>query len=227
MVSVKFFLNATKERRKFLTWIFTHTKPPPIKSPQHQSAINIISIVNCPAVLSAPLTHIPRRTLQLNWKKHGTMKAKQILIFAAIAGNGFAMQCITQMFLCVLNVLRGKIIRIFVPVAEQRWKIIQHIADNAEKNYNMEAKQMSAAEMKSENMKRFGFGYEAMKNIKICKKCGKPASAHRRFCKQCGTFLSGKTLFDCYKEHHKSCRHCNTIVSEQTEYCPKCGIKMK
>lgn len=204
-----------------------HTKMPLTKLLQRKSAINIIFIANCPVGLYAQRICTLRAIPRLSLKKHGTRRERQISIFAENAENGFAMQCITQMFLCVLNVLRGKIIRNFVPVAEQRWKIIQHIANNAEKNYNMEVKPMISSEPKSENMKMFGFGYEAMKSIKICKKCGKPASAHRLFCKQCGTFLSGKTLFDCYKEHHKSCRHCNTIVSEQAEYCPKCGIKMK
>lgn len=85
---------------------------------------------------------------------------------------------------------------------------------------------MISSEPKSENMKMFGFGYEAMKSIKICKKCGKPANVNRLFCKNCGALLSRKTLFDFYKKRQRVCQSCKTVLSEQSEYCPECGRKI-
>lgn len=84
---------------------------------------------------------------------------------------------------------------------------------------------MTALKLKNEKMRCFGFGYEIMKQVKVCEKCGAPASAHRLFCKECGTFLTRKSLYDKYKERHKVCRKCKTILPDAAEYCPQCGTK--
>ena len=84
---------------------------------------------------------------------------------------------------------------------------------------------MKALKLKNEKMRCFGFGYEIMKQVKVCEKCGAPASAHRLFCKECGTFLTRKSLYDKYKERHKVCRKCKTILPDAAEYCPQCGTK--
>ncbi len=84
---------------------------------------------------------------------------------------------------------------------------------------------MTALKLKNEKMRCFGFGYEIMKQVKVCEKCGAPASAHRLFCKECGTFLTRKSLYDKYKERHKVCRKCKTILPDVAEYCPQCGTK--
>ena len=84
---------------------------------------------------------------------------------------------------------------------------------------------MTALKLKNEKMRCFGFGYEIMKQVKVCEKCGAPASAHRLFCKECGTFLTRKSLYDKYKERHKVCRKCKTILPNAAEYCPQCGTK--
>lgn len=86
---------------------------------------------------------------------------------------------------------------------------------------------MRSFERKYENMKMFGFGYETMKNIKICKKCGKPANANRLVCKNCGTLLSAKTLFDFYKKKHTVCHNCNIFLPDNSHFCPGCGAVNK
>ncbi len=84
---------------------------------------------------------------------------------------------------------------------------------------------MTASEMQSESMFHYGFGYEAMKRVKICEKCGAPASVHRLFCKECGAFLTRKSLYDKYKARHKVCGKCKTILPDAAEYCTQCGTK--
>lgn len=83
---------------------------------------------------------------------------------------------------------------------------------------------MTAAEIKSFTMKQYGFGYKVMKEIRVCKKCGKPTSAKMiRSCQNCGAFLPRKNLFDVYRRQHRSCKMCGTILSDAMKYCPKCG----
>lgn len=86
---------------------------------------------------------------------------------------------------------------------------------------------MTAAEMKSLTMKKHGFGYEVMKAIRVCEKCGKPTSAKILLCQNCGAFLPRKTLFDIYRRRHKTCRMCGAVLSDAMKYCPKCGKKNK
>ncbi len=78
-----------------------------------------------------------------------------------------------------------------------------------------------------ENMKQYGFGVEAMKQIKVCTECGTTSSADQLFCAECNQRLPDKTLYDIYKERHKVCPHCDTVVADETEYCPQCGNKLK
>ncbi len=47
-----------------------------------------------------------------------------------------------------------------------------------------------------ENMKQYGFGVEAMKQIKVCHKCGNTSPAHQQFCTECGHRLCEKTVYD-------------------------------
>ena len=65
---------------------------------------------------------------------------------------------------------------------------------------------MMTLKVQNEKMRYFGFGYEIMKQVKVCKKCGAPASVHQLFCKECGAFLTRKSLYDKYKARHKVCR---------------------
>ncbi len=78
-----------------------------------------------------------------------------------------------------------------------------------------------------ENMKQYGFGIEAMKQIKVCHKCGNTLSASQQFCTACGHRLPEKSLYDMYKERHKTCPACDTVVTNECDYCPQCGKKIE
>ena len=76
-------------------------------------------------------------------------------------------------------------------------------------------------------MQQFGFGPEAMKQIKVCKNCGEPVPAYCKYCIKCGDKLPAENLYQVYKHRSCSCPICDTVVSMQAEYCPKCGKKLK
>ncbi len=78
-----------------------------------------------------------------------------------------------------------------------------------------------------ENMKQYGFGVEAMKQIKVCAECGNSSSANQQFCTECGHRLPEKTLYDTYKERHKCCPACDTVVTDESDYCQQCGAKLE
>ena len=86
---------------------------------------------------------------------------------------------------------------------------------------------MTAQNMQNEKMRYFGFGYEAMKRVKICEKCGASAGVHRFFCRKCGAYLTRKSLYDQYKARHKVCKKCKTVLSDTARYCPQCGSCVK
>lgn len=86
---------------------------------------------------------------------------------------------------------------------------------------------MTTDEMRSHTMKQYGFGYEVMKEIRVCEECGKPTSAKTLLCQNCGAILPRKTMFDLYRMRHCSCKKCGTILSDTMKYCPRCGKKNK
>ncbi len=81
--------------------------------------------------------------------------------------------------------------------------------------------------IRKENMKQYGFGVEAMQQIKVCGECGTTAKSTQSFCTACGHRLPDKTLYDIYKERHKCCPTCDTVVADESDYCPQCGRKLK
>ncbi len=81
--------------------------------------------------------------------------------------------------------------------------------------------------LKQQSMEDYGFGPNSMKKLKVCTECGYPSPSEEKFCTECGHRLPRKTLYDIYKERHKSCPVCDTILSDEMEYCPQCGIKIK
>lgn len=80
--------------------------------------------------------------------------------------------------------------------------------------------------VRRENMLRYGFGPEVMKQIKICGSCGTQNAAYERKCRECRTKLPRNTLFDLYREMHQSCPICKTVIPDHTGYCPVCGKKL-
>lgn len=78
-----------------------------------------------------------------------------------------------------------------------------------------------------EGMRRYGFGIQAMRQIKVCRGCGAPARAEQNYCKECGSPLPQRTLYEEYKLRHKVCIHCDIAVPDEAEYCPQCGRKLE
>ena len=75
-------------------------------------------------------------------------------------------------------------------------------------------------------MRQYGFGPEAMKQIKVCNRCGTAVSVFCSYCLQCGEKLPAENLYQAYKRRSFSCPICDTVVSIRAEYCPKCGMKL-
>ena len=72
-------------------------------------------------------------------------------------------------------------------------------------------------------MKKYGFGTDEMKKIKVCPTCGAAQSLKNTVCTQCQTPLSSETLFDAYKTRHAVCRRCGEVVANGAKFCPQCG----
>ena len=81
-------------------------------------------------------------------------------------------------------------------------------------------------QVRREGMKQYGFGPEAMKNTKVCKKCGASSPADSRYCRACGARLPDETLFEAYKRRHICCPYCDTVLDSPTEFCPQCGRRL-
>ena len=81
--------------------------------------------------------------------------------------------------------------------------------------------------VRSEIMKRFGFGPEVMKQQKVCRVCGSPCTVSETHCAECGAVLPKETLFDLYKSHHTYCPHCDTVVAKTAIFCPVCGDRLQ
>ena len=81
--------------------------------------------------------------------------------------------------------------------------------------------------LRLEGMKRFGFGPEGMKEIRVCRVCGCPCTAREKYCKDCGAVLPKETLFDLYKARHLYCPACDTVVASTAVFCPECGKRLR
>lgn len=79
--------------------------------------------------------------------------------------------------------------------------------------------------VRRESMQHYGFGIEAMKDIKICSACGEMVSAVRVLC-ECGAPLPELTLYQEYVKRHRQCQGCETIVNQDAHFCPECGMKL-
>ena len=88
----------------------------------------------------------------------------------------------------------------------------------------MDAQQLDR--IRQESMDYFGFGPRAMKRIKVCAHCGAMSPSTQWFCRACGKRLPRDTLFQLYKNRHKSCPTCETVVASSYHYCPQCGTPL-
>ncbi len=80
---------------------------------------------------------------------------------------------------------------------------------------------------RTENKKRYGFGVEQMKKIKVCVSCGTVAKASRIFCPECRKLLPKDTVYSQYRKRHRVCRACGQVVSDHMQFCPGCGQKLE
>ena len=85
---------------------------------------------------------------------------------------------------------------------------------------------MSHDDVRREGMRQYGFGPEAMKNRKVCRKCGAASPASSLYCSSCGARLPHETLFEQYKKRHRCCPYCEAILDDDAEYCFQCGQKL-
>ena len=66
-----------------------------------------------------------------------------------------------------------------------------------------------------------GYATEMSKNMKLCTKCGKPASSDKKFCPECGEPLPETTLADA-----AVCTECGKQNNIGTKFCSECGAKL-
>ncbi len=87
-------------------------------------------------------------------------------------------------------------------------------------------RQLRLERIRLESMEHLGFGVQAMKRIKVCAKCGNPSPTNQQFCKECGSRLPDKTLYDEYKERHQTCPNCDAVMHDESLYCSQCGTRL-
>ncbi len=95
--------------------------------------------------------------------------------------------------------------------------------DNATAQHTASNQTTKGLESAFSNLERAVGGYatEMSKNMKICPKCQKPASADKKFCPECGEPLPEGTLADA-----AVCTQCGKQNSIGTKFCQDCGAKL-
>ena len=76
------------------------------------------------------------------------------------------------------------------------------------------------------NLRHYGFGSDAMMNLKVCPSCKGITGASRSTCPTCGAPLGEDTLYQHYNSISRHCHVCAAIVTQDAEYCPQCGKKL-
>lgn len=84
-----------------------------------------------------------------------------------------------------------------------------------------------SAASRREEMQHYGFGTQAMQQIKVCEACGAMGAANQQFCRDCGAKLPQHTLYDTYRQNSLVCPYCGAVVPHTAAYCPKCGKKLE
>lgn len=78
-----------------------------------------------------------------------------------------------------------------------------------------------------ENMLRYGFGAAAAKQMAICDACGSPCSTDDNYCKECGTKLSGESLYKKATDGKPTCPRCRSLIGRAENYCSVCGAFLR
>ncbi len=74
-----------------------------------------------------------------------------------------------------------------------------------------------------EQLAKFGFGPNVMKQTRICPNCETLVSGSAKACPRCKKRLPEITLLTLYEEQHPVCPDCGTVLSDDVQYCPQCG----
>lgn len=95
--------------------------------------------------------------------------------------------------------------------------------DKATQNTQPQSTRQSGLEGAMANLERSlqGYATEAAKNTKVCPNCGKPNSAEKKYCSDCGTKLPEQTL-----AQGAVCTNCGTQNVIGTKFCQECGAKL-
>ena len=80
--------------------------------------------------------------------------------------------------------------------------------------------------MHTRSMRHYGFGSDAMMNLKVCPGCKRITGASRSVCPSCGEALRADTLYQHYDNISRHCTACAAIVTQDAAYCPQCGKKL-
>ncbi len=79
---------------------------------------------------------------------------------------------------------------------------------------------------RKEGKKRYGFGVERMKEIKVCAHCGTVSNSLKLFCPECSKKLPKETVYMQYQKRHRTCLDCGQVISNSMQFCPMCGTKI-
>lgn len=95
--------------------------------------------------------------------------------------------------------------------------------ERATQNTQAQTQRTSGLEGAMANLERSlqGYATEAAKNTKVCPNCGRPNSADKKFCSDCGTKLPEQTL-----AQSAECTNCGTQNAIGTKFCQNCGAKL-
>lgn len=71
-----------------------------------------------------------------------------------------------------------------------------------------------------------GFGPDAMRDVKVCPRCGAAAGARRRRCPLCGVRLPEETVYQTWLSRQPRCAACGAPAAPAARYCSACGARL-
>lgn len=100
---------------------------------------------------------------------------------------------------------------------------IDQATQSAAQQTQQTVRQASGLEGAMANLQRSVEGYatEAAKNTKVCPSCGRPTTAEKKFCPDCGTKLPEQTVAE-----GAVCPSCGKQNTVGTKFCSDCGTKL-